>query len=50
VPFSPFGKTAIVGDKKWEESGTKISKLFFDSKMKFFYKDQSDEVWRWVNS
>jgi len=45
-----YGKTAIVGDKKWEEWGTKISKIFFDSEMKFFYKDQSDEAWSWVNN
>jgi len=45
-----YGKTAIVGDKKWEEWGTKISKIFFDSEMKFFYKDQSDEAWNWVNA
>lgn len=45
-----FGKTAIVGDKKWEEWGTKISKIFFCSEMAFFYKDQSDEAWDWVNS
>ena len=45
-----YGKTAILGDKKWEEWGTKISKIFFDSEMKFFYKDQSNEAWNWVNS
>jgi hypothetical protein len=45
-----YGKTAIVGDKKWEELTTKISKLFFDSEIKFFYEDQSDDVWNWVNA
>lgn len=44
-----YGKTAIVGEKKWEEWGTKISSLFFDSEMKFFSKDQEDEAWKWVN-
>jgi hypothetical protein len=44
-----YGKTAIVGDKKWEEWATKISKILFDSEMKFFYKDQSDDAWNWVN-
>lgn len=44
-----FGKTAIVGDKKWEEWSTTFSKLFFDSEMKFFYKDKSVEAWKWVN-
>ena len=46
---SRYGKTAIVGHKKWEEWGTNISKLFFDTEMRFFYEDQSDEAWRWVN-
>lgn len=45
-----YGKTAIVGDKKWEKWGTKISKLFFDAEMKFFDKSQSDEAWNWVNA
>ncbi len=45
-----YGKTAIVGDKKWEEVGTKISSLFFQSEMKFFYQDQKDVAWNWVNS
>ena len=44
-----YGKTAIVGNKEWEAWGTRISALFFDSEMKFFYDDQSDEAWRWVN-
>jgi hypothetical protein len=46
---SRYGKTAIVGHKKWQEWGTKISKLFLDTEMRFFYEDQSDEAWRWVN-
>lgn len=45
-----FGKTAIVGDRKWEEWFMKISRIFFDSKMKFFYQDQSEEAWNWVNN
>lgn len=45
-----YGKTAIVGDKKWEEWGTKFSSLFFDFEMRFFYNEQKDEAWNWVNS
>ena len=44
-----YGRTAIVGDKKWEELATKIFKVFFDSEMKFFYKEQGDDAWSWVN-
>ena len=37
-------------DKKWEEWGTKMSGIFFGSEMAFFYKDQTDKAWEWVNS
>lgn len=45
-----FGKIAIVGEKKWEEWGTKFSKLFFGSEIRFFYEDQSDSAWEWINA
>jgi len=45
-----YGKTAIVGSKKWEELGTKFSSLFFGAEMKFFYKEQANDAWDWVNS
>jgi len=44
-----FGKIAIVGDKKWQQWATTISAPFFDSKIKFFDKQQSNEAWNWVN-
>lgn len=44
-----YGKTAIVGDEKWEELGTRFSNLFMDAEMRFFYKDQQLEAWDWVN-
>ncbi|MDX1655550.1 MAG: STAS/SEC14 domain-containing protein [Candidatus Competibacteraceae bacterium] len=47
---SQFGKTAVVGDKKWEEWGTNFSNLFFDAEMRFFSKEQAEEAWNWVNS
>ena len=45
-----YGRIAIVGDTKWEEWGARLSKLFFDSEMQFFYADQADKAWKWVNS
>jgi len=45
-----YGKTAIVGDKRWEEWGTKISSFFLDAEMRFFYTAQSTQAWEWVNS
>jgi hypothetical protein len=47
---SMFGRTAIIGQNKWEKWGTKFSSLFFDAEMKFFYEDQAEEAWKWVNS
>lgn len=43
-----YGKIAIVGDKKWEEWGTKISKPFFESEVKFF--EDEDKAEAWVNA
>ena len=45
-----YGKIAIVGEKNWEKWGTKISSLFFDPEMKFFYKDQKEMAKAWVNN
>ena len=45
-----FGKTAIVGDSKWEEWTTTFSRMFFDCEMRFFYTDKAIEAWKWVNS
>lgn len=45
-----YGKTAIVGDQKWEEWATKLSGMFFDAEMKFFQTDQSDKAWTWIHS
>lgn len=44
-----FGKTAVVGDNKWEEWGTKISKLFFTATVRFFDKQEEAEAWNWIN-
>ena len=45
-----FGKVAVVGDRRWEEWGTKFSSLFFSPEMKFFYHDKADEAWAWINA
>jgi len=44
-----YGKTAIVGENKWEAYATKISGLFFSAELKFFYPEQSDAAWDWLN-
>lgn len=45
-----FGKTAVVGDKTWEEWLTRVSGLFFSPEVKFFYADKEGEAWDWVKS
>lgn len=46
--MNEFGKTAIVGDRTWEEWLTRISGLFFSPEVKFFYADREDEAREWV--
>ena len=44
-----FGRIAIVGDKKWEEWGTKLSAPFFPStEMRFFTLERRHEAEHWV--
>ncbi len=45
-----FGKTAVVGDKTWEEWLTRVSGLFFSPEVKFFYADKESEARDWVKS
>lgn len=45
-----FGKTAVVGDKTWEEWLTRVSGLFFSPEVKFFYADKEGEARDWVKS
>lgn len=44
-----FGRVAIVGNKKWEEWGTKLSDpLFSSTEMRFFAPEQLVEAETWV--
>ncbi|GAB3032888.1 SpoIIAA family protein [Bowmanella dokdonensis] len=45
-----FGKTAIVGEKKWQEWGTELASLFFDAPMKYFDHNEEKLAWTWVNT
>ena len=44
-----LGRTAIVGEKTWEEWATRFSSLFYSPEVRFFYKDDETEAWEWVN-
>lgn len=41
-------RIAIVGEKKWEEWGTKLSKPFFQAEMRFFTPDRAEEAKAWL--
>ncbi|WP_324262274.1 STAS/SEC14 domain-containing protein [Altererythrobacter sp. H2] len=43
-----FGRIAIVGDRKWEEWGTKVSDPHFRAKMKFFEPLERDAAESWA--
>lgn len=44
-----FGRIAILGEKKWEEWGTKLSDpLFPSADMRFFVLDQLSDAESWV--
>ncbi|MDX1593768.1 MAG: STAS/SEC14 domain-containing protein [Gammaproteobacteria bacterium] len=45
-----FGRMAVVGDRRWEEWGTRFSGLFFSDEVRFFYADQADAALEWVNA
>lgn len=44
-----YGRTAVVGENRWEEWMMKAAGLFMGFEMRFFYPHQSDEAWAWVN-
>lgn len=43
-----FGRMAVVGDKAWQEWGTKLSKPFFAAEMRFFEPSRIDAARDWL--
>ena len=43
-----FGRIAIVGDKRWQEWGTKISDPFFEAEMRFFEREDQPAAEAWL--
>jgi hypothetical protein len=39
---SDMGRVAIVGDRAWQEWGTRLSKPFFKAELRYFDRDQAD--------
>lgn len=45
-----FGRIAILGDKKWEEWGTKLSDpIFASAEMHFFAPEERNDAENWVH-
>ena len=43
-----IGRTAIIGDKRWEDWATRVSSRLFDAEMRFFAPSHADEAEAWV--
>jgi hypothetical protein len=44
-----YERAAIVGDKKWEEWATELSGVLFKVPVRFFYQQDAEKAWDWVN-
>lgn len=43
-----MGRVAIVGDRGWQEWGTRLSKPFFKAEMRYFNRDQASAARAWL--
>jgi hypothetical protein len=46
---SRLGRTAVVGDRKWEEWMTRLSAPFFPDEVRYFDAAEDAEAQAWVN-
>ena len=46
--FQEMPRIAVVGDRQWMESGTKVFHPLLTTQVEYFMPDQLDEAWRWV--
>jgi hypothetical protein len=44
-----YGRTAIVGDRTWQSSASRLAGLFFGAEVRFFEADQREAAWAWGN-
>jgi hypothetical protein len=47
--YKQYERSVIVGDKKWEEWAVKFSGLLFHVPVRFFYPQDAQKAWEWVN-
>lgn len=43
-----FDRIAIIGDKKWQQWGTRLMDPLFNEEMKYFSIDNADYAWNWI--
>lgn len=43
-----MGRVAVVGDRAWQEWGTRLSKPFFKAEMRYFERDQAADAGAWL--
>jgi hypothetical protein len=46
---SQFGRTAIIGDRKWQDWATRISSRFYDAEMRYFDANEAEQARAWVS-
>ena len=45
---SDMGRVAVVGEKAWQEWGTRLSKPFFKAEMRYFNDDRAADARIWL--
>lgn len=45
-----FDRIAIVGEKKWQEWGTQLVDAISKEELKYFYTEQAEKAWKWLNT
>ena len=46
--FHEITRVAVVGDRQWMETGTKVFHPFLKTTVNYFTPDQRDKAWEWV--
>jgi len=44
-----YGRTAIVGDRKWQALAAKLAGPLFGAEVRFFEPELREAAWSWVN-
>jgi hypothetical protein len=43
-----FRRIAVLGDRRWQEWGTRLSRPFFRAEMRYFDRAEAGEAWSWL--